>query len=112
MKATSVQSIVVRLGTLEMSSSHHGSQEQRELLKRLMDQGNGTSKREYPDGRLSGDDEGTLAYAIAADLRHQIIRIEFNKPVDWLGLDKDSAEALRDKLTEKLMELRGIKADC
>lgn len=91
-----------------MSSSHHGSQEQRELLKRLIDQGNGTAKRSYPDGRVSGDDDGELAYAIAADPRHQIIRIQFNKPVDWLGLDRKSAEALRDMLDEKLLELRGI----
>lgn len=95
-----------------MSLSHHGSQEQRALLQRLMDQGNGTAKRAYPDGRISGDDEGELVFAIAADPRHQVIRIEFNKSVNWLGLDPKSAETLRDTLTEKLMELRGIKADC
>jgi len=95
-----------------MSSSHHESQEQKELLKRLIDQGTGTAKREYPNGRISGDDEGSLVYAIAADARRQIIRIEFNKPVNSLGLTKPDAEVLLEKLTEKLMELRGIRADC
>ena len=94
-----------------MATPHHGSKEQREqmeIAKRFLDQLEGKAKRAYPNGRVSGDDEGELAFAIAADPKHQIIRIEFNKPVDWLGLDRDSAEKLRDLLTEKLMELRGI----
>lgn len=95
-----------------MAMQHHGegSEEQNRLIKRFLEQANGKSNRAYPNGRVGADDEGELAYAIAADPRHQIIRIEFNKPVDWLGLDKQSAEALRDMLSEKLLELRGIKA--
>ena len=95
-----------------MATQHHGDGRQSELMKRFIDQMDNKANRAYPNGRVGADDEGELAYAIAADPKHQIIRIEFNKPVDWLGLDKDSAEALRDMLTEKLMELRGIKADC
>jgi hypothetical protein len=95
-----------------MASQHHGDGEQSRLIKRFFDQANGQAKRAYPNGRVGADDEGELAYAIAADPRHQIIRIEFNKPVDWIGLDRASAEKLRDILEEKLMELRGIRADC
>ena len=93
-----------------MATPHHGDERYSELMKRFIEQAEGKSNRTYPNGRVGADDEGELAYAIAADPRHQIIRIEFNKSVDWLGLDKESAEALRDILTEKLMELRGIDA--
>ena len=95
-----------------MSGQHHGDSRNSELIKRFLDQANGKAGRAYPNGRVGATDEGELVYAIAADSKHQIIRIEFNKPVDWLGLDLESAEALRDMLTEKLLELRGIKADC
>ena len=95
-----------------MSTPHHGDGRQSELMKRFVQQMDGKVNRAYPNGRVGADDEGELAFAIAADLEHQIIRIEFNKPVDWLGLDPSSAEALQDMLTEKLMELRGIQADC
>ena len=93
-----------------MATQHHGDEQSR-LMKRFVEQLDGKPNRAYPNGRVGADDEGELAFAIAADPRHQIIRIEFNKPVDWLGLDKDSAEKLRDALTEKLMELRGIRSD-
>lgn len=95
-----------------MPMQHHGegSEEQNPLIKRFLEQANGKANRAYPNGRVGAADESELAYAIAADPRHQIIRIEFNKPVDWLGLDKQSAESLRDMLSEKLLELRGIKA--
>lgn len=89
---------------------HHHGEGQDELLKRFLDQGKRPVKRTFSDGRIGADDDGDLAYLIAADPKRQIVRIEFNKPVSWLGLDRDSAEALRDKLTEKLLELRGIKA--
>ena len=95
-----------------MSTPHHGDGRQDELMERFIQQMDGKADRAYPNGRVGADDEGELAFAIAADPKHQIIRIEFNKSVDWLGLDKDSAESLRDMLTEKLMELRGIQADC
>jgi hypothetical protein len=51
-----------------MASQHHGDSEQSRLIKRFLDQANGQAKRAYPNGRVGADDEGELAYAIAADL--------------------------------------------
>jgi hypothetical protein len=88
-----------------MMPHHHEDEAARQ---RLLEQFLGKSRREWPQGRVGGDDDGELAFAIAADPKHGIIRIEFGKSVDWIGLDRESAERLRDMLTEKLLELRGI----
>lgn len=93
-----------------MATTHHGrgSEEHDRLLRRLMEQSRGAAEQLFPDGKLNEGDEGELAYMIAADKKNQVIVIDFLKPVTWLGLDVESAESLRDLLTEKLMELRGI----
>ena len=62
----------------------------------------------FSQGKLTPSDEGDLAYRIAADKVRQKIIIDFGKPVAWIGLDRESAEQLRDNLTARLMELRGI----
>lgn len=90
-----------------MSMQHHGDSEH---IRRFFEQATGTAKREYPHGRMGGDDDGALAYAIATDQAHRTIVIKFPKPVDWIGLDIKTAEELRDQLTERLMALRGITA--
>jgi hypothetical protein len=90
-----------------MSVPYHGSDEEM-LRSRLLDQYLGVAKRAYPKGRMGADDDGELAYAIAVDARHQVIRVEFGKPITWIGLDREAAEKLRDVLTDGLLELRGI----
>lgn len=91
---------------------HHGDngnqREIAELRKRFLQQIDGTAKREYPNGRMGADDDGALVYAVAVDRRHRTIVIRFGKPVEWMGLDIEAAEKLRDALTDKLLELRGI----
>jgi hypothetical protein len=79
-------------------------------MERFHNELEGIAKREWPDGRISNEDDGVLSLAITTDLQHQCIRIAFAKPVTWLGLDRESAEHLRDQLTERLLELRGISA--
>jgi hypothetical protein len=95
-----------------MATSHHSTvdDEQRALLKRFSDECDGIAKREWPDGRVSNEDDGSLSYALATDVRHRCIRMVFPKPVTWLGFDREAAEHLRDQLTERLLELRGINA--
>lgn len=61
----------------------------------------------YPRGRYTRDDEGELAIAIAADPRTRKIRIEFGKPIAWLALDPEHAEALAQMLVQKAREARG-----
>jgi hypothetical protein len=87
-----------------MSIQHH-SPEDAENQKRLIDEIFGRAQRRWPDGRISGDDDGVTAYAIAADPQHRIVRIQFTKPMCWLGLDVKAARQLRDALDNKLSEL-------
>lgn len=97
-----------------MSAQHHGDgrseRELAEIRKRFLDQIDGKAKREYPKGRMGADDDGALSMAITSDTRHSTIVIRFGKPVEWIGLGIVDAEHLRDQLTERLMELRGITA--
>ncbi len=91
-----------------MATEHHGSREQADLIKRFQDQQTQEYRRAFPNGRINENDDGELTYMIAADPKRQAVIIKFAHPTDWIGLDAESAEALRDKLTEKLFELRGI----
>lgn len=94
-----------------MATSHHGcaGDDQKALRKLFMDQVSGIARRAWPDGRASADDDGVLTFAMKVDLRHRVIRIVFPKPTMWLGLDRESAEILRDELTERILELQGVK---
>lgn len=93
-----------------MGMQHHGDAEELAFQRRFLDQLNGTSKREYPAGRMGHEDDGALSYAIANDDRHGTIVIRFGKPVEWIGLDLRSAEQLRDSLTERIIALRTATA--
>lgn len=88
-----------------MSLGHHGDSK---VVQRLLDQLNGTAKREYPRGRMGHDDDGALSYVIATDLPRQTIIIRFGKPVEWVGMGIPEAEQLRDALTDRIHELRGV----
>lgn len=84
-------------------------QQERELARRrFLSQVDGTAKREYPNGRIGPEDEGAIAIAIAADKRHQVVRIAFGKLISEISLDSQGIESLCRSLNEKLMELRGI----
>lgn len=93
-----------------MSAEHHGENlnGDPELVKLFQDQERGRSVRRWPGGRMGAADDGQLAYAIATDLRIRAIMIKFPKPVEWIGLDLESAMQLRDQLTQRCLELRGI----
>lgn len=89
-----------------MSVQHHS--EESALHKAFLDELAGRAKRRWPDGRVGPTDDGELHYAVANDVQHQIIRIEFSKPTDWIGLDIEAARQLRDRLDDGIMALRGI----
>ncbi len=89
-----------------MSISHHSENPgEREALDRFLSQIMGSTKREWPKGRISGEDDGVTAYAIAADPQRQLILIRFPKPMDWIGLGINEAMALRNQLDEKIGQL-------
>jgi len=52
----------------------------------------------FPQGKLNDDDEGELRMAIAYDKVDGIVRLEFGKPVKWLGLPPPEAIQLAEKL--------------
>ena len=60
----------------------------------------------HPQGRLDKDDQGGLRMGIAADVRNGIVRVDFGKPVAWLGLDKATALGLADNLRKHAMSLK------
>lgn len=91
-----------------MGLQHHGdnARNDAELRRLFSEQTANIAKRQWPEGRISGDDDGELACMIATDDLHRKILIRFPKPVDWIGLDVASAEYLRNELTERLLALK------
>jgi len=85
-----------------MSSPHHG--EERELMERFGEEMERRARRRWPDGRVSADDDGMTAFGFAHDRKHHVLRIEFSKPIDWMGLDVDAATQLRDRLNTFITE--------
>jgi len=64
----------------------------------------------FPRGKADADDEGELRMALAADHGNGIVRLEFGKPIGWLGLPSGEARQLASLLIEKATELDKRKA--
>ena len=62
-------------------------------------------KRNYPKGRSGGDDDGEVGIALACDKQYDIIRVVFQEPTKWIGLDRESAILMRTLLDEKIKEM-------
>ncbi len=90
-----------------MGASHHSSfsPDEREHFDKFMSQLLGDKKRSWPQGRISGEDDGVTAFAVAADPIKQVILIRFPKPMDWIGLGVKEATQMRDMLDAKIAEL-------
>lgn len=88
-----------------MSAQHHESPEEQAARSRLLDEFLQRAEPSFPQGKLSPRDEGELAFAVALDLTKQAVIIRFAKPVDWLGLDRQSALHLADLLINKAANL-------
>lgn len=89
-----------------MSVSHHGGESDRdelqnELMKRFIDQAEGKAKRVYEKGRISAEDDGMLAIAVAADTDHKRVILSFGKHVEWVGFDVEDAVALAKMIIDK-----------
>lgn len=61
----------------------------------------------YPRGKYTSADEGELSIAIASDPRNRKVMFEFGKPIAWLALDPEQAEALGRLLIAKARDARG-----
>jgi len=100
---------------MKMSTPHHGQSSQfseelrqqliasgelkeAEIRKRFMDQVSGQEKRNYSQGRIGPDDDGDLTYVVRPDAEHEIVRLDFGKPVEWIGLPPQQAIELAQSL--------------
>lgn len=52
----------------------------------------------FPDGKLNDDDQGALRIAVGYDRVDGIVRVDFGKPVAWLGLPKENAIAFAEAI--------------
>ena len=64
----------------------------------------------FPRGHADADDEGEITMALAADHGNGIVRMEFGKPVGWLGLASQDARCLAAMLYQKADEIDRRKA--
>ncbi len=64
----------------------------------------------FPRGHADEHDEGELRMALAVDRANAIVRIEFGKPIGWLGLPAQQCRELAAMLTEKAAELDKVLA--
>lgn len=93
-----------------MMSHHHESQDQPTPAQdaaatRLLNELLGKARREWPSGRISADDDGVAAVAVAADPAHGVVRVAFAKPINWIGLRPSDARKLIDMLYVALQKL-------
>lgn len=58
---------------------------------------------EFPDGKLSKEDEGELKIALSVESGRLVVR--FGKEVGWLGFDKATAVAFGTAIIERAREL-------
>lgn len=89
-----------------MSIEHHSGDPLNEKFQDFVNEIHGVAQRKFPKGRLSADDDGETTFVISTDRQHQIVRIQFAKPMVWLGLRYDNAIALAKELAERAGELR------
>ncbi len=59
----------------------------------------------FPRGHADADDEGELQMALTADYANAIVRVQFGKPIGWLGLPSGEARQFAALLIEKADEL-------
>lgn len=67
-------------------------------------------RRNYPKGRISGDDNGETRVGIAYDPKNDLIIIKYSEPTEWIGLDAESAAQLIVVLHNHLQKMQ-IPAD-
>jgi hypothetical protein len=53
---------------------------------------------QFPQGKVQDSDEGELRMGVAYDKLNGIVRVEFGKPVAWLGLPPPEARQLAELL--------------
>ena len=65
--------------------------------------------RSYPGGRVGPDDDGETEFAIVTDVRHKIIKIQFQVPMLWFGMPLEGAMQFRDLLDKHIGNLTQLE---
>jgi hypothetical protein len=89
-----------------MSFNHHGlAGEPREpnpeiakLMQRFQQERDGTAQREFPDGRLSGEDDGAVTWMIGSDPEKELVRVEFGVQTQWVAMSPQQAMNIAQSL--------------
>jgi hypothetical protein len=101
--------------------AHHGDdpfaqfpEANRELLKqfpkrRLEDPSLGNNEElgatgRFPQGKLNDDDAGELQFGVAHTSEKVVIN--FGKPIAWVGMDPDQADAFAQLIVQHAMNIR------
>ncbi|MGL5064542.1 MAG: hypothetical protein ACRC62_31520 [Microcoleus sp.] len=66
-----------------------------------------TTHREFPKGRLNGDDDGVTEIAIASDIENKRVIFRFLKPMDWIGFDFESGFQVLTNFAKHLSRISG-----
>lgn len=93
-----------------MGGDHHGyegnmDEKERERMKLFVDEFMGKAQARFPMGQLDDSDHGETAFAIAADPVNKLIRIQYTKPVTWIGMYADDVRKFITLLEQKLKEI-------
>lgn len=92
-----------------MTLSHHGDeQRESELQKMFQEQRELVSSRKWPNGRISGDDDGQLVFKIGSDPEKELVYLEFPKPVTWTAMPPQQAIELAQLL---IRHARGVSKE-
>lgn len=75
-----------------MTLPHHGDDgRQSEFLKRFRELQDGVADRKWPEGRISGNDDGEIIFKIGSDPEKELVVLEFPKPVTWTAMPAQQA---------------------
>ena len=65
---------------------------------------------DFPEGKISEDDEGGLKMAVGIDGTNSLVVIDFGTPVTWLSMGPDEALELAKKIEEDAVRLKTSEA--
>ena len=60
--------------------------------------------RKYPRGKLNVEDEGEIAVGVTVD--GDVVVLAFPKPVAWVGMPAEQAEAFADMIRQRAQQAR------
>lgn len=91
-----------------MSLQHHNEgmspelrkifEDQKASMDRFQEQVAGRAKRTWSQGRLGATDDGDLAFVIGPHPEHDLVVIDFGKPVEFVSLPPQQAIELAQSL--------------